>query len=47
MIKQCTCKHEFQDKRFGKNMRVHNGMGKGGTGTEGWKCTVCGTKKTK
>jgi hypothetical protein len=34
--KRCTCVHEFQDKRYGKGMRVHNKMDKG------WNCTVCG-----
>jgi len=35
MIKKCTCKHEFQDKKYGKGMRVFN------KGKEVWRCTVC------
>lgn len=39
-IKQCTCKHEFQDVEYGKGMRVHNSNEK-----SEWKCTVCGSTK--
>jgi len=39
----CKCKHEFQDKRYGKQMRVHNKARK--QREEGWRCTVCGDKK--
>lgn len=40
-IKICTCKSDFQDKTYGKNMRVHNlkDAGKGAV------CTVCGNFK--
>lgn len=34
-IKRCTCEHDFQDKRYGKSMRLHNKSAKG------WVCTVC------
>lgn len=43
-IKQCTCKGpaaEYQDKIYGKNMRVCNLR----ADEKGSKCTVCGTKK--
>ena len=41
MVKQCSCSSEFQDKTYGKGMRLHNVKedGKGG------KCTVCGAKR--
>ena len=43
-IKQCSCKEgpaaEFQDRQYGKGMRVHNIMEKGGA-----RCTVCGNIK--
>ena len=26
MIKKCTCKNEYQDKKYGKNKRVMNKM---------------------
>ena len=35
-IKKCNCKHEFQDTRYGKFMRVMNKM-KNGL----YRCTVC------
>lgn len=35
-IKKCDCKHEYQDNRYGKNMRVWN------KGPSRKKCTVCG-----
>ena len=38
-IKNCTCKHEYQDKIYGKRKRVHNQCDKG------WKFTVCEDKK--
>lgn len=36
-ILKCTCEHEFQDKRYGKGMRVHNEKASKGY----WVCTVC------
>ena len=38
-VKFCTCQHEYQDRKYGKNKRVHNKT------TKGWKCTVCGDEK--
>lgn len=44
MIKVCNCKHEFQDKKYGKGKRVFNsGAGKGSDSK--YKCTVCGKEK--
>ena len=37
----CTCEHEYQDERYGKNKRLHNKTDKG------YRCTVCGHEKTK
>lgn len=43
-IIKCTCKSEFQDLTYGKNMRLANL--KGGEKRETEKsCTVCGTIK--
>ena len=42
MIKKCTCKNEYQDKKYGKGKRVHNKFEKDGGG---WRCTVCGRDK--
>lgn len=38
-IIQCTCKHDFQDKTYGKGNRVANTLDKTGGGA---RCTVCG-----
>lgn len=32
------CEHEYQDKKFGKHMRMMNSTNKDGM----WRCTVCG-----
>jgi len=37
MVLKCTCKHEYQDKKYGKDVRVCNVNIKGVH-----KCTVCG-----
>lgn len=37
MIKKCTCVNEYQDRKYGKGMRVHT-TGK----KDGDRCTVCG-----
>lgn len=44
MIIQCpTCKpHTYQDKKYGKNMRVHNVCKEHGK----YRCTVCGKTNT-
>lgn len=42
-ILQCTCKHKFQDKEHGKQMRVHNPMGEDKYFK--WRCTVCKSEK--
>jgi len=41
MIKTCTCKHEFQDKKYGKGMRVHTVKVNGQA-----ICTVCESVKS-
>lgn len=47
IIKQCDCKDtpstEYQDKVYGKSMRLHN-IGKEGKQA---KCTCCGKVKVK
>ena len=40
MILKCSCKHAYQDKRYGPGKRVHN---KCRTGK--YRCTVCGDTK--
>lgn len=39
-VKKCKCNHEFQDKQYGYQNRLHNPNGKGD-----YKCTVCGDVK--
>jgi hypothetical protein len=43
-VMQCKCEHEYQDKKYGKNLRLHNSTIKEGGG---WRCTVCGAVKGK
>ena len=47
MILQCSCKHEYQDGKYGKGMRVHTWArsAKVGGTPGGWRCTVCGKEK--
>jgi len=38
----CTCKHEYQDKVYGKSKRVFNRQAQSAkSGNATWKCTVC------
>ena len=40
-ILHCGCKHEAQDKMYGRGKRLHNDCdGR----TEEYRCTVCGTQ---
>jgi hypothetical protein len=38
-IMACHCTHDYQDKRYGKGMRLHNPYAKG------YRCTFCGFQK--
>lgn len=38
-LKKCICTHDFQDKHYGKNIRVHNTIVKNNLEH---RCTVCG-----
>ena len=40
VIKRCSCKHEWQDKRYGAGKRLMNALKKG-TGPQEYRCTVC------
>ena len=46
-ILTCTCVHEFQNKTYGKNKRVHNYAPKATGDSNGYRCTVCGEVHTK
>lgn len=39
-IIECVCKHEFQDERYGRGMRVHNPCKQ--ENSTAFRCTVCG-----
>jgi hypothetical protein len=36
---KCKCKHEFQDKEYGKGIRLFNRAGT--DNLHKWRCTVC------
>jgi hypothetical protein len=40
-VRACTCKHEFQDRQYGKGTRAHTVNTKNKKVT----CTVCGAQK--
>ena len=42
VIKQCKCINEFQDKTYGKGMRVFNTCNKEGKELGRSRCSVCG-----
>lgn len=45
---KCRCKHEYQDKKYGKGIRLHNKTTYPNTnkGTLGeYRCTVCKSYK--
>ena len=43
----CSCLHEYQDKCYGRQMRIHNQAPKKPDNNGGWTCTVCGKTKSK
>lgn len=43
-IKSCTCSHKFQDRVYGKGMRVHNVM-HSSFDNKRCRCTVCKTER--
>ena len=40
-VMSCTCQHECQDQKYGKQKRVHNLMAKKIGTKEQYRCTVC------
>ena len=45
MIKTCTCKNEYMDKKYGKGKRVMNTMYKSKSNDIKYRCTVCNSEK--
>lgn len=43
-VKKCECsaKHEFQDKKYGKGNRIAIPIWNPGKKKNDWRCTVCG-----
>jgi hypothetical protein len=44
MIAPCVCESTYQDKKYGKGMRVHNAAPKSKS-SDKMRCTVCGKDK--
>lgn len=45
-ILKCTCQNTWQDKEYGRSMRVMNKTQKGNsTDSATYRCTVCGSEK--
>ena len=40
-VRPCSCVHEFQDKEYGKGMRLHTEAKGGSPGQVKYRCTVC------
>ena len=45
IVKLCTCKHDFQDRAYGRGRRVHNATSGVGGKKIVHRCTVCGDEK--
>ena len=45
-IFKCSCKHDYQDQKYGPGMRLHNGKNPNGGPDRGWRCTVCSKEIT-
>ena len=41
MILKCKCKHDYQDKKYGKGNRVHNFVVNNTKAGGDYRCTVC------
>ena len=44
-VMACTCRHDFQDGKYGPGKRLHNFARKKVQGGPGWVCTVCHSAK--
>ena len=45
-ILTCECEHKYQDRKYGKGLRVHN-AGKQSQGSQRYNCSVCGKRKER
>lgn len=45
-ILPCSCRHEYQDARYGAYRRAHNRTKQNKSReARGWRCTVCGHER--
>lgn len=44
-LMKCACVNKFQEKKYGKNMRIHTITTK--DTTPHYRCTACGFEKTR
>lgn len=45
---KCNCDHSYQDRKYGKGVRLHNAKTEvvnGNVRKSGYRCTVCGDEK--
>lgn len=47
MILKCSCRHDYQDNRYGKGRRVFNETSKGDANDRTYRCTVCSHETKK
>lgn len=45
-VRPCSCEHAFQDKEYGKGMRLHTEAKGASPGTVKYRCTVCLSMKS-
>jgi hypothetical protein len=41
-VTNCSCKSEYQDKKYGKGLRLHNATQ---NAANKWRCTACGVSR--
>jgi hypothetical protein len=41
---KCTCSHDYQDKAYGKGVRIYNDVAKI---ANTWRCTVCSRQQVQ
>ena len=46
-VMPCKCNHSWQDRTYGRGMRVHNHAPGNRAKRDVWRCTVCKEEKEK
>ena len=44
---KCMCEHMYQDKKYGKGIRLANKCGTTNMGNIKYRCTVCGKEHSR